>query len=176
VFAREFSLVAGGGIAGRERNFTRSHVEFTGGMHLPLWKHQAVRLRVLSRHLITGEDSLAAPEMFRVGGCSSVRGYMENEFSFRTVVYDQIEYRYYYGPASSAYLFADNGFGFGQSLTRARWGDRTGFLGYGLGIRVPAGFGALTLEWARNISRSDRTSWGRINVKISNNNSIDQPF
>jgi hemolysin activation/secretion protein len=111
--------------------------------------------------------------MFRVGGYRSVRGYMENEFAFRTVVYDQFEYLYYFGPTASVYLFTDNGFGFEQSLTRARWGDRTEFLGYGAGIRIPARLGTLTLEWARNISRSDRTSWGRINVKISNNNSID---
>ncbi|MBN2188680.1 MAG: BamA/TamA family outer membrane protein [Chitinispirillaceae bacterium] len=173
--ARELSLSAGGGIAGQERKFTRSHVEFTGGIHVPFRQRQAVRVRVVSRHLITGEDAdaLAAPEMFRVGGCRSVRGYMENEFAFRTVVYDQLEYCWYYGPAASAYLFTDNGFGFEQSLTTARWGDRTEFLGYGMGIRIPARLGTLTLEWARNISRSDRTSWGRINVKISNNNSID---
>jgi outer membrane protein assembly factor BamA len=171
--ARELSLATGGGIAERERNFTRSHVEFTGGIHVPLWKRQAVRVRVVSEHLISGEDSLVAPEMFRVGGCRSVRGYMENEFAFRTVVYDQLEYLYYYGPAASVYLFTDNGFGFEQSLTRGRWGDRTEFLGYGAGIRIPVRLGMLTLEWARNISRSDRTSWGRINVKISNNNSIE---
>jgi hypothetical protein len=68
------------------------------------------------------------------------------------------------------YLFTDNGFGFERSLTTVRWGDRTEFLGYGAGIRIPARLGILTLEWARNISEGDKRSWGRINVKISNNN------
>ena len=171
--ARELSLAAGGGIAGSERNFSRSHVEFTGGIHAPLRGRHAARVRVVSRHLISGEDTLVAAEMFRVGGYRSVRGYAENEFAFRTVVYDQLEYLYYFGPTTSAYIFTDNGFGFEQSLTRARWGDRKEFLGYGVGIRIPARLGTLTLEWARNISWSDRYSWGRMNVKVSNNNTLE---
>jgi outer membrane protein assembly factor BamA len=172
IFSSELSLAAGGGIADRERNFTRSHVEFTGGIHAPLWGSQAFRVRVVSKHLITDEDTnmLVAAEKFRVGGYRSVRGYSENEFAFRTVAYNQLEYLYYFSRRGSAYIFLDDGFGFERSLTRARWGERTIFLGYGLGIRVPAKLGTLTLEWARN--RSDRSSWGRINVKVTNNNTF----
>ncbi len=169
----ELALAAGGGIAERERNYTRSHVEFTGGIHVPVWNHQAFRLRVISQNLVTDEKVLGDPEMYRVGGYRSVRGYMENEpgFAFRTVEYDQLEYLYYFSARGSAYIFLDNGFGFKQSLTRVRWGDRTDFLGYGAGIRIPAKVGTLTLEWARN--RSDTKSFGRINVKVSNNNVIE---
>jgi outer membrane protein assembly factor BamA len=170
VFSSELSLAAGGGIAGRERNYTRSHVEFTGGIHAPFWRHQAVHLRIVSEDLISDELNLVDAEMYRVGGYRSVRGYMENEpgFAFRTVAYDQLEYLYYFSPRGSAYIFCDNGFGFAQSLTRVKWGDRINFLGYGLGIRLPAKVGTLTLEWARN--KDDLKSWGRVNVQVSNNN------
>lgn len=172
VFSSELALAAGGGIAERkERNYTRSHVEFTGGVHIPTWSHQAFRVRVVSRHLITDEDELGDPEMYRVGGYRSLRGYQENEFAFRTVAYDQLEYLYYFSSRGSAYIFLDDGLGFKQSLTRARWGDRKEFLGYGVGIRIPARLGTLILEWARNIS--DKNSFGRIHVQVSNNNVIE---
>ena len=172
VLSSELALAAGGGIAKREeRNFTRSHVEFTGGVHIPTWRHQAFRVRVISKHLITNEIELGDPEMYRVGGYRSVRGYQENEFAFRTVGYDQLEYLYYFSARGSAYIFLDDGVGFKQSLTRVRWGDRREFLGYGAGIRIPARLGILTLEWARNIS--DKNSFGRIHVQVSNNNVIE---
>jgi outer membrane protein assembly factor BamA len=170
-FASELSLAAGGGIAERERNHTRSQVEFAGGIHAPLLNHQAVRLRIVYQQIITDEDTLADAEQYRVGGYRSVRGYFENEFAFRTVAYDQLDYMYYFSAAGSAYVFLDDGFGFAQSLTKARWGDRTEFLGYGLGIHIPARLGTLTLEWARN--RSDTKSWGRINVQVSNNTTAE---
>ena len=169
VLSSELSLAAGGGIAERERNYTRSHVEFIGGIHVPVLSHQAFRIRVVSKHLITNvEDTLGEPEKYRVGGYRSVRGYQENELPFMTVAYDQLEYLYYFSLRGSAYIFLDNGFGFKQSLTRARWGDRTEILGYGLGIRIPAKLGTLTLEWARN--KDDTRNWGRVNVQVSNNN------
>ena len=46
VFSSELSLAVGGGVAERERNYSRSDVEFTTGVHAPLWSHQAVHLRL----------------------------------------------------------------------------------------------------------------------------------
>jgi hypothetical protein len=52
-----------------------------------------------------------------------------------------------------------------------KWGDRINFLGYGLGIRLPVKAGTLTLEWARN--KDDIKSWGRVNVQVGNNNTLE---
>ena len=51
-------------------------------------------------------------------------------------------------------------------LIVAAGGIETGFLGYGIGVRIPAKFGIVTLEWARNID--DGSSLGRINVGAGN--------
>lgn len=173
VFSSELSLAVGGGIADRERNYTRSHVEFTGGIHAPFWRHQAVHFRIVSKDLISDEPNLVDAELYRVGGYRSVRGYMENEpgFAFRTVAYDQLEFLNYFSARGSAYIFCDDGFGFAQSLTTVKWGDRINFLGYGLGIRLPVKAGTLTLEWARN--KDDIKSWGRVNVQVGNNNTLE---
>ena len=162
----ELLLNIGGGIADRERVYTRSHAEITAGAQLPIWLHQAFHVRLVTKYLNTDEPELVSAEMYRVGGYGSVRGYLENEFAFRTVAYDQLEYLYYFGPTASAYIFLDDGFGFTQSLSVSPWSDRTDFLGYGVGVRLPAKYGVLTLEWGRN--KNDGTSLGRINVGLSN--------
>jgi hemolysin activation/secretion protein len=120
-------------------------------------------------HMITDEATLVDAEMYRIGGYRTARGYLENEFAFRTVVYDQLELLHYFSAKGSLYILCDNGFGSAQSLTRANWGQRTDFFGYGLGIRVPARLGTLSLEWARNLR--DTKSLGRINVQVNSNGS-----
>jgi outer membrane protein assembly factor BamA len=166
-FTTEFSLVTGGGIAKRGRSYTRSHVDFSAGLHIPLFWNQAIRLRLSTMHMITDEETLVDAEMYRVGGYRTARGYNENEFAFRTVAYDQLEILHYFSTRASAYIFCDNGFGSTGSLSRANWGQRTEYLGYGLGTRVPARLGTLTLEWARNLQ--DTRSLGRINVQVNSN-------
>jgi outer membrane protein assembly factor BamA len=166
VFSRELSLVTGEGISSRERIYTRSHIDFTVGVHLPLWTHQALHLRLISKYLNTDETTLVDAEMYRVGGYRSVRGYLDDEFAFRTVAYDQLEYLLYFNATGSAFIFMDSGVGFERSLTLGRWSERREFLGYGVGIRVPAKLGTLTLAWARNID--DTKSLGRIHVMVQN--------
>jgi outer membrane protein assembly factor BamA len=162
----EFSLATGGGVSFRDRNYGRSHVDFAAGIHLPLWRHQAFHARVISKHIITNEQDLVTAEIYRIGGYRSARGYPDNQFAFRTVAYSQLEYMLYFNSTGSVYPFADGGFGFENSLSLSRWNDRREFLGYGIGIRIPAGIGTLTLEWARNID--DTKSLGRIHVRVQN--------
>jgi outer membrane protein assembly factor BamA len=169
LFGTELKLDAGGGIAGRDRSYTRSHVDFNAGLHIPLFRNQAVRLRVATMHLITDESTLVDAEMYRVGGYRTIRGYGENEFAFRTVAWDQLELLHYFSAKGSAYIFLDDGFGFTGSFSRVEWGQRTELLGYGIGVRIPAKLGMLTLEWARNMQ--DIKSLGRINVQVGNNRS-----
>jgi outer membrane protein assembly factor BamA len=168
-FATEFSFATGGGIAKRDQSYTRTHVDFFTGLHIPFFRSQAVRIRCATMHMISDEDTLVDAEMYRIGGYRTIRGYNENEFAFRTVAFDQLELLHYFSAQGSAYIFCDNGFGSAQSLTHANWGRRVEYMGYGLGIRVPARLGVLTLEWARNIH--DVKSLGRVHVQVNNNNS-----
>jgi outer membrane protein assembly factor BamA len=166
IFSHELSLSTGGGFSSRDRVYTRSHFDFTLGLHLPLWMHQALHLRLISKYLRTDESTIVAAEMYRVGGYRSVRGYQDDEFAFRTVAYDQLEYLLYFSETGSAFVFADGGIGFERSLSLVHWSERREFLGYGLGIRVPAKLGTLTLAWARNID--DTKSLGRVHVLVQN--------
>lgn len=162
VWARELAIQTGSGIARKESLFSRSHIDFLVGGQVPFFTRQAVVLRAVSRYLATRETHLAASEMYRVGGTYSLRGYEENAFAFRTVLYGQGEYRYYFQPAAAAYLFSDGGIGFaGPVGFNQPWQP---MLGYGVGVRLPVKIGTMALEWARNYK--DVRSLGRIHVRV----------
>ncbi|MBN1578940.1 MAG: BamA/TamA family outer membrane protein [Chitinispirillaceae bacterium] len=163
-WCRELTIATGSGLTRKGRLYNRSHIDFTAGGHLPFPFHTALMLRVNSGHLITRENALVPSELYRVGGNGSLRGYMENEFAFRTVVYGQAEYLYYFQPGTPVYLFFDGGIGFENDIGLNR--SYRKMWGYGIGIRIPAGIGMLSVEWARNIQ--DIKSMGRIHVGFKN--------
>jgi hypothetical protein len=163
-WSRELAIVTGSGITSKERMYSRSHIDFLAGIHVPLPLRFAALLRGGSGHIITREQSLVAAERYRMGRSIPLRGYMENEYAFRTMVYAQSEVLYYFLPAASGYLFFDGGIGFENDIGL----DRThrNLAGYGIGLRLPAGIGSLDVEWARNIS--DGRSPGRIHIGFRN--------
>ena len=163
-WSRELIISTGSGLVRKNRMYNRSHIDFTAGGHLPLPFHTAILLRACSGHIITREGNLVASEKYRVGGSASLRGYVEDEFAFRTVIYGQSEYLYYFQPKAPVYLFFDGGIGFENDIGPGRQYRKMG--GYGIGIRLPAVIGALSIEWARNIQ--DTRSLGRIHVGFKN--------
>lgn len=159
--SRELTIRTGSGFSRKERVYNRSHIDFTVGGHLPTFLHQAVVLRALSGHLISREESFIPAELYRVGGNRSLRGYAEDAFSFRSVLYGQVEYLYYFRPRASVYIFSDGGAGFEHELSFDNRYRR--MLGYGLGVRLPARNGTLSVAWARSID--DYRNFGRVHVR-----------
>ena len=121
-------------------------------------------MRLVSKHLITKEQNLITAEKFRTGGYNSVRGYSDNEFAFRTLVYGQLEYLMYFIGTGAVYIFSDGGVGFEQKIELN--GNYSSILGYGVGIRLPSRIGIMTMEWARNFR--DHKSLGRIHIRFQN--------
>ena len=163
-WSRELSIATGSGFTRKERTYNRSHIDFSAGVHLPLPAHLALQLRGVSGHIISRESNLVAAELYRVGGNRSLRGYREDEFAFRSVLYGQMEVLYYFQAQAAVFLFSDGGLGFtappGPDVPYSK------LLGYGIGIRIPAGIGMIAIEWARNIR--DTRSPGRLHVGFSN--------
>jgi outer membrane protein assembly factor BamA len=163
---RELRLETGTGIADRPaQSFQRANVNLIAGLHAPFFRCLAVSLRVASDNMFTQEDSLSAAELYRVGGYQSIRGYADNEFSFRNDAYVQAEYLFYFAPAGALYLFSDGGIGLPDGYTIPTR-DYIRLFGYGLGIRIPSRIGDASVEWARSID--DTKSLGRIHVRIRN--------
>lgn len=163
-WSRELLIATGSGFTRKERAYNRSHIDFMAGGHIPFRFHQALLLRIVSGHIISRETDLIASEIYRAGGNSSVRGYSENEFSFRTVAYGQAEYLYYLKPKTPVYIFTDGGLGFMGDIRKDR--SYLAIAGYGIGFRLPTRLGSVSVEWARNIR--DRRSLGRVHVRFQN--------
>lgn len=163
-WSRELFIATGSGFTRKERTYNRSHIDFSAGVHLPLPHHLALLLRGITGHIISKEPELVAAEMYRVGGKGSLRGYREDEFAFRTVLYGQMEALYYFQSRTAVFIFSDGGIGFtGQPGPGVSYSK---LFGYGLGLRIPAGIGMIALEWARNIR--DTRSPGRLHVGFTN--------
>ncbi len=165
VSAKEFLIKTGSGFARRERVYSRTRMELSGGIHTPFLTRHAAVCRLFSKNLFTDEQDLAPAELFRVGGHKSIRGYAENEFVFRSVLYGQAEYLLYLNNSAPVYIFIDAGSGFIKSGTFGS-DDRVDFVGYGLGLRFPSRIGTASVEWARNIS--DSRSGGRVHIGVKN--------
>jgi hypothetical protein len=168
LLAGDMSIRTGTGVADRSLGrFQRWQADVSAGGQVPvLATRQAVSGRLTAQTIIADAlDTLHPVECFRTGGQSSIRGYAENEFPFRTVTYLQTEYLYYFSEAGSVYIFADGGVGFLDKISIQRT-DRTNLFGYGLGIRVPVKIGSAEIAWARNYQETK--GLGRIHVRIRN--------
>jgi len=157
------SLTVGSGIAKKEKNYSRSNVNFEIGTHIPLFRSQAIMAKLNTAHIITTETSLLTVEKNRFGGNSTLRGYSENEFAFRTALIGQSEIIHYYSETGALFILFDGGIGFADDINidNHNW---TKLFGYGAGIRMPSRVGLITLEWARNYS--DTKSLGRIHLQF----------
>ncbi len=167
VFSRHLSMRTGTAMADKsEGTHYRWLFDFAAGFHLPFLRRHAFAAN-LATQVITAdqEDKLHSVEQYRVGGHSSIRGYAENQFPFSTVAYGQAEYHVYFNQRGSVFAFVDGGAGYVDGF-KGDMRSRTDLLGYGLGVRMPARIGTLSLAWARNYT--DRKSFGRLHVRIRN--------
>jgi len=147
---------------------TRWHIDLAAGEQAPLGIRHAVAGRMFFGLLLTdARDTLQTVELYRTGGYKSVRGYLDNEFAFTTVLYGQVEYHYYFNYSGSIYFFTDCGAGrLNKSGVPQTSGAVQKMLGYGLGIQIPVKIGDAAIEWARNYKET--RSWGRIHISIRN--------
>ncbi len=166
-FSKDVSVRTGTGVADRqEGRFQRWSGELSAGAHVPVYGRHAISGRLVAQTLITDDrDSLHAVERFRTGGYNSVRGYAQNEFSFKTVSFVQGEYLFYFSALGCVYIFADGGVGFVDKVDIGH-DSRTDLVGYGLGVRVPVRIGTASVAWARNYK--EKRGFGRIHVRIQN--------
>jgi len=161
----EVSMEIGSGVAKKEKNYNRSHVDFSVGAHVPFGGSQAIYSRLVTAHIVSSEKNLLPVELNRIGGYNSIRGYSDNEFAFRTVAFGQLEAIHYFNTNGSVFIFVDGGIGFKEEPTLLK-SDYNKLLGYGIGIRIPSRLGMMTLEWARNYQ--DQKSLGRVHVQFQN--------
>lgn len=166
-WSRGFTFRSGSGIS---RNYgaqyNRYHVDLSGSLQIPLTKRWAVAGRFAGKTIIAQPaDTLRPAELYRVGGYNSLRGYADEEFSFKTVAIGQSEFLLYFSQEGSLYVFADGGIGYRPQVLFTI-PSATKMFGYGVGIRIPSRIGNAAIEWGRNYQ--DTKSLGRIHISIMN--------
>ncbi|MGM0443321.1 MAG: hypothetical protein ACQEQV_03955 [Fibrobacterota bacterium] len=115
------------------------------------------------RHIAYSDYSrLTAPELFRVGGDESLRGYPRQSFVFSSLILVRSELRWYFTQKNRFYILAD---GVSGSLGSVRPEEFRSHIGYGGGISLVRREMRFTLEWATH--RNNPISAGFIHVGIT---------
>jgi outer membrane protein assembly factor BamA len=161
---KELSMKTGSGLANREKTVTRGKMEFAAGIHQPIFTRYALAGRISGKTLFTDENYLSPSETYRIGGHNSLRGYSEEEFAFRSVLFSQAEALLYFDQSSSIFIFFDSGIGFDQP-GKLLFAEGQKMFGYGAGLRFPSRLGTVSLEWGRNLDDGSK-GLGRIHVGI----------
>ena len=144
-------------------NLQRITVDFN--IYYLFFKRQVATLGLHGRELRGSffEDA----DLFRLGGTSSLRGYLENQFLGSRVAWSNFEYRFLLTRRSYIFTFFDTGY-----FLRIAEPDRNiekleDFkIGYGLGLSVETGLGVLGVSFA--LGKGDSFSQGKIHFGIIN--------
>ncbi len=122
------------GVGDDEVNYVRYGGE--GQAYLPLGRSSTLVLRAAGEEARTGGLApIKLTELMRIGGRSSLRGYLEGRFRDNASVTGNAEYRYAFSPFIAATLFAD----FGKVMPRLLEFDFEDIhRSWGLGLRMAA--------------------------------------
>jgi len=131
-------------IEGRVRSFSNNRTTLDFEFYTRLFKRQIVAVAVHGRQIKSSEPLIPLPDQFRLGGSKSLRGYREDQFRGSEVAWTNLEYRYWMGRRSRAFLFTDYGYYGAKEET----GRRQAFkLGYGFGFRLQTGLGIMGIDY-----------------------------
>lgn len=94
-------------------------------------------------YLVSSRDTIPYPSLFRLGGLTTVRGYLQGQFSDRDIVYAQNELRLWLGEDLACYPFIDWGYS----------GSSGHILGYGVGVLTKTPIGMLSVSYGASLER-----------------------
>ncbi len=144
-------------------NLQRITVDFN--FYYLFFKRQVAALGLHGRELRGSffEDA----DLFRLGGTSSLRGYLENQFLGSRVGWSNLEYRFLLTRRSYIFTFFDTGYFLRNAEPDRNIEKLEGFkMGYGLGLSVETGLGVLAVSFA--LGKGDSFSQGKIHFGIIN--------
>jgi outer membrane protein insertion porin family len=128
----------------------------------PFWVADA---SVHARVLETTEPEALLPDLYRLGGARTLRGYREEQFLGSRVGWASAELRYLLGTASRVFAFCDAGSVYRERKTDG--GRESSTLiraGAGLGLRLETNIGVWGFDYG--VGRDDRLLSGKIHVSL----------
>ena len=128
-----------------------------------LFKRQILAWALHGRQIRSNEAYIPVSDQFRLGGARTLRGYREDQFRGSALAWTSLEYRYWMGRRSRAFLFADYGYIYGASAAGV---SETTKAGYGFGFRLETGLGVMGVDYG--LAQGDGVMMGKIHVRLIN--------
>jgi len=133
--------------------------------YLPLFRRQVLAVSLHGRQIRSNEKYIPVPDLYRLGGARSLRGYREDQFRGSSLGWTNLEYRYVLGRRSWAFVFTDTGYYY--SLTQSGVNEDYK-IGYGFGFRLETGLGIMGIDYGLGAGEGDGLFSGKIHVGIVN--------
>lgn len=128
-----------------------------------MFKRQILAWALHGRQIRSNEAFIPISDQFRLGGARTLRGYREDQFRGSAVAWTSLEYRYWMGRRSRAFVFADYGYIYSESASGVA---ETTKLGYGFGFRLETGLGVMGVDYG--LAKGDGAMAGKIHVGLIN--------
>ena len=114
------------------------------------------------------DEIVSLPNLYRLGGASTLRGYREEQFLGQRIAWTNAEWRRILGELSRAFIFIDTGYYY-RRVAASSGGIQTldDFLvGWGSGIRVETGIGVVGFDYG--VGEGDRLIDGKVHFRLTN--------
>jgi len=128
--------------------------------YAPLHGRVVLALSLHGRQLRSNEKPVPIPDLFRLGGARTLRGYREDQFLASSLAWSNLEFRYILGRRSRAFLFYDSGY---YSRNESQGSYKTGF---GFGFRLETGLGIMGIDYG--LGQGDGLFNGKVHVGLVN--------
>ncbi len=118
-----------------------------------------------SHFMESEEPRIATPDLFRLGGARSLRGYREEQFLGSRIGWASLELRYRLGEATRVFAFGDYGGAFNEAVTFDVTVGRTIYRhSVGAGMRLESPLGIWGVDYA--IGQEDRLLNGKVHISL----------
>lgn len=112
-------------------------------------------------------DVAPVPNLYRMGGANSLRGYREEQFMGQRIAWTNAEWRRILGRLSRAYLFVDTGYYFRKAEISANVVESVDdfLVGWGIGLRVETSLGVVGFDYG--LGEGDRITNGKVHFRLT---------
>ncbi len=139
-----------------------------------LWGRQILDLQIHSRFLFSDEHPVPEPDLYRLGGAMSLRGYREDQFLGHLIGWGSIEYRLWVDKRSRIYAFFNAGY-YEREVEIPDTLNSADLLlkklhdypwGYGVGFRQGTGIGIIGFDFA--LGKGDVLATAKVHFRLIN--------
>jgi len=150
---------------GNTENVDIRHYESDVSWTHPVIGRQIVNLQVHGRFLQSGENPIPQPDLYRLGGAQTLRGYREDQFLGYLVGWGAVEYRLWIDKVSRIYAFYNLGY-YEWDPPSGTGTERKWPWGYGVGFRQGTRIGIIGFDFA--LGQDDVLSTAKVHFRIIN--------